>query len=404
MASIPGTHKRSLQGYNTFIPHPLPPKLSLTVELERHIEEAVHLLGQVEMCRRLLPNAELLIYGSLQREAIASSTIEDTIASPDELVLFQVSQQTEREAVREVANYATALEWGYEQLKTRPIAYNLIIGLHQRLLMGVRGQEAAGRLKTDQNYIGSRRTDPIERAVFVPPPPEATMQLISDLEKYINNPANREPRLVQCALAHYQFETVHPFGDGNGRVGRLLIMLQLIQLELLSAPLIYPSVYFERNRQTYYARLQAVREEGAWNEWLAFFTDGVKSQCHETINLTKTVLDLREHLRQEIGNVRRRSALNAVLDAFFEEPALSVGEICRRANMSWNSAQAALEILQEKKIVAELTGRPRGRVYACRPVLKAIFGTDLKLETAATVERRQEEERRNGRVDTRENK
>lgn len=382
--ATPGTYRRSLHGHNTFMPDPLPPHLSLPAEVEREVERATHMLGQVEMCRTLLPNADLLIYSSLQREAIASSTIEGTIASPDELVLYQISQQSERHAVREVANYAGALEWGYQQLGSRPISYNLIIGLHERLLAGVRGATGAGRIKEQQNYIGSTPADPISQAVFVPPPPEATVELLTDLERYINNPTNREPRIVQCALAHYQFETIHPFSDGNGRVGRLLIVLQLIQLGLISAPLVYPSVYFERNRSLYYENLQAVRERGTWDEWVGFFAQGIRQQCAETIEFTKTVLHLREQLRQEVSNVRRRAAVSAVLDAFFEEPVLPVAEISRRANMAWNSAQAALDILQDIGIVTEITGRQRGRAYACRPVLSAIFGRELRLEKEET--------------------
>lgn len=382
MVTAPGIYRRSIRGHTTFIPDPLPPNLSLTVDIERGLEDATHLLGQVEMCRTLLPNANLLIYSSLRREAIASSTIEGTIASPDELVLYQVSQQAEREAVREVDNYSYALEWGYEQVSLRPIAYGLIVGLHERLLDGVRGASGAGHIKDQQNYIGSQLTDPIEQAIFVPPPPEATIELLTALERYINNRDNREPRIVQCALAHYQFETIHPFSDGNGRVGRLLIILQMIHLGLVSAPLIYPSVYFERNRRTYYESLQGVRERSAWNEWLEFFVEGIKQQCRETIEFTKIILQLREQLRHGIGNIRRRAALSAVLDVFFEEPVLPITEISRRANMSWNSAQAALEVLSERGIVAELTGRQRGRVYACRPVLRAIFGNELTLRPA----------------------
>lgn len=163
-----------------------------------------------------------------------------------------------------------------------------------------------------------------------------------------------------------------PF-DGNGRVGRLLIVLQMIQMGLLSAPLIYPSVYFERNRDLYYFLLQEVRLRGRWTEWVEFFIEGIKQQCNETIQLTQVILSLRESLQQQIGNVRRRASLLAVLDAFFYDPTLSIQEVGQHTNMAYNSVRTALGDLEERGIVREITGKQRGKVYACTPILEAIF-------------------------------
>ncbi|EFO81785.1 filamentation induced by cAMP protein Fic [Oscillochloris trichoides DG-6] len=323
----------------------------------------------------LLPNVDLLVYGSLRREALASSTIEGTIASVDELIRYQVTELSEREAVREVNNYARALEWGVAQLQHLPISSRLILGLHAILLDEVRGGQTAGIFKNRQNYIGSHPFEPIEHAVFVPPSPDDVPMLISDLERYINK-TNQESRIVQCALTHYQFETIHPFNDGNGRVGRLLIVLQMIQLGLLTAPLIYPSVYFERTRQQYYACLQAVRDQSAWDEWIAFFARGMVEQCIETVTLTRTILDLREQFRT-VGHARRRATLNQVLDAFFHEPVRTVRQICDYTKLNHTSIQPALDDLMALNIVYELTGKQKGRVYACRPVLDAIFGVGV---------------------------
>jgi Fic family protein len=376
MVYVPGVREVSLQGYETFVPDPLPPQLSLSPAVDREVEETTHLLGQVEMCRSLLPNADLLTYSSLRREALASSTIEGTVASVDELVRYEVSKSSEREAPREVFNYAQALEWGVAQLDTLPIVSRLILGLHERLLRGVRGASNAGRFKDHQNWIGPYPNAPIEEATFVPCAPEDTRNLIGLLERYLNLESG-EPKLVQCGLVHYQFETIHPFGDGNGRVGRLLIVLQLIQLELLSAPLIYPSVYFERNRDEYYELLQNVRERGMWDEWLEFFVRGIKEQCQETLKFTERILQLREELMQAIGNVRRRASLSAVLGAFFFGPTLSIQEIQDRANISsFHTVRTALEDLEQLGMVYEITGRRRGRVYACMPVLDTIFGLE----------------------------
>lgn len=371
MVAAPGAYKRSPEGYDTFNPDPLPPDLFLSPSIYRQVEDTAHLLGQVERSRTLL-NADLLVYSSLQREALASSTIEGTIASPDELVLFQVSRLSDREAVREVANYSYALEWGVQEMEHRPLATGLILGLHDRLMAGVRGGHSAGRFKEHQNHIGTSHSQDIKDAVFIPSTPHDAPDLVSELEHYIHAD-NLEPKLVQCALVHYQFETIHPFRDGNGRVGRLLIILQMIELGLLSAPLIHPSVYFERTRDEYYQRLQDVRERGAWHEWIEYFVRGIKEQCEETISFTQTILDLLKQLRREIPNVRRRASLVAALEAFFEYPVLTPKQISDQAKMSVGAARTALGELEKLEIAREITGKRKGRIYACEPLLDAIF-------------------------------
>lgn len=371
MVTAPGAYKRSTEGYDTFNPDPLPPDLFLPASIYRQVEDTAHLLGQVERSRTLL-NADLLVYSSLQREALASSTIEGTIASPDELVLFQVSRSSTGEAVREVANYSYALEWGVQEMEHRPLATGLILGLHERLMAGARGGQSAGRFKEHQNHIGPNYSQDIKDAVFIPSTPRDAPDLVNDLERYIHA-ENLEPKLVQCALVHYQFETIHPFRDGNGRVGRLLIILQMIELELLSAPLIHPSVYFERTRDEYYQRLQDVRERGAWHEWIEYFVRGIKEQCEETISFTQTILDLLRRLRREIPNVRRRASLVAALEAFFEYPVLTPKQISDQAKMSVGAARAALGELEQLEIAREITGKKKGRIYACQPLLDAIF-------------------------------
>lgn len=372
MTDLTGAYGLSLQGDECFVPNPLPPQLAIPSYLEREIEDAMHLLGQVEMCRTLLPNADLLTYSSLRREAIASSTIEGTVASANELLQFEASQYSESGAAREVNNYTVALEWGFEQLATLPLASRLILGLHERLLYKVRGASNAGRFKVEQNWIGTHPNAPKKEAIFMPCPPEDTLNLMKMLERYLNL-ETQEPKLVQCALSHYQFETIHPFGDGNGRVGRLLIILHLVRLELLPAPLIYPSVYFERNRDEYYELLQRVRENGDWIEWIEFFVRGIKQQCQETITFTHNILRLRNELRQSIGNVSRRASMSEVLDAFFHDPTLSISEIESQAGVAYHTARSALQELEDRGLVYEITGRKRGKVYACAPILEAIF-------------------------------
>ena len=193
------------------------------------------------------------------------------------------------------------------------------------------------------------------------------------LETYLQS-ENDENKIVQCAITHYQFETIHPFIDGNGRVGRLLIVLQLIKQGFISAPLIYPSVFFERSRQEYYRTLQNVRDQGKWEDWIEYFTHAIISACRETIQFTRTIMRLRKQLLQEDGDVRRRASHVEVLGTFFEKPFLTVRDITDKTGLSHNAVQSALATFDENGLVYEITGKLKGRVYACRPVEEAIFG------------------------------
>ncbi len=329
------------------------------------------------MCRRLLPNENLLIYSSLQREALASSTIEGTIATPEQLVLLQLSQHTERSEVQEVANYSVALRAGVEQIGSRELSVGFIKYLHEILLGGTRGANVAGALKTRQNAIGNPE-DGIESAAFIPCPPERVQELMEQLETYLTGP-HSESKVVQCAIAHHQFETIHPFADGNGRVGRLLIVLHLIKLNLLDAPLIYPSVYFERNRQAYYRALQIVRDTGNWDVWLAYFATAIAESCTNTIQFTEALRSLQDDLQARVSDVRARSTVSRVLNSLFGEPFQSVREIATLCDISTKTATSALQILEHEQFAVEVTHRAWKRVYACPQVLDLVFGQQFKL-------------------------
>ncbi len=332
----------------------------------------MHLLGQVQAYRRLLPSVEVLIYGSLRREAIASSTIEGTVASADELVLYELQGTSSRSAVREVSNYAVALQRGQELINLRPISLNLILELHEVLLSGVRGQGVAGRLKVGQNHIGSRLNEPIELASFVPPPPELTESLMTDLELYINLDS-RDPPLVQVALTHYQFETIHPFGDGNGRVGRLLMILQMMQLRLLDAPLVYPSVYIERTKSRYIDALQGVRDSGDWLVWIDYILEVLEAQARETLTIAEMLLELRERVRTDFAAGRRVVSVESALDAFFHAPVLTARELQQHMKVSYNTAKAAIDSLIEAGLVERLGDHARNRAFLCRPLFDLLF-------------------------------
>ena len=371
---IPGVYRRSLDGHLAFCPDPLPPaNLNIASGTLRLIEEATHLLGQVEMCRNLVPNATLLTYSSLRREAIASSTIEGTIASPDELVLLQVPSYRPSDSTIEVANYISALEWGCEELKHRPIATNFLLRLNGMLLSGARGHGSSGRLKSHQNFLGRGITSLEESELFVPALPGDVPTLLADLERYINL-ENMEQRLVQCALVHYQFETIHPFADGNGRVGRLLIILHLIQLGLLSAPLIYPSVYFERSRDRYISCLQNIRDNGDWPTWITYFTQGLITQCHETIQFTQGLDRLRRALAARVQDIRKRVSLLAVLDGFFNSPVMTIKQISEQIHVSPKSVNNAVSELMTMNLLREISGHAKGRIFVCPPLMELIYG------------------------------
>lgn len=373
MMSVPGIWQPTPHGYRVFIPDPLPPKIAWSVATLQTAEEATYMLGQLEMAHHLLPNPRLLVYASLRREAIASSTIEGTVAAPEELLEYEASGVLEHEATREVANYIVALEWGVRQLEQIPISTRLILGLHERLLQGTRGAAHAGRYKQHQNFIApSPLVKDISHAIFIPPPPDRTPQLMSQLEAYMNS-VNAEPKPIQCALAHYQFEAIHPFADGNGRVGRLLILLHLIQMGLLSGPYFHPSVYFERTRDEYYARLRGVHNAGDWEGWTQYFLQGIIHQARAALAFVETLRGLIAQLQQQVASVRRRASAQAVLESFFVEPLRSPAAIARETGLSHHSVLRALQTLEELGIVRELTGRQKRLRYQCTPLVRAIF-------------------------------
>lgn len=330
------------------------------------------MLGQVEGAGRILPSPELLSYATLALESIASSRIEGTVASPDELVLFQLEPSGQSERVREVGNYNNAVQYGVSDVADRPVTLNFILELHAILMTNVRGAKHAGRLKTAQNFIGQRPGDTIEDAIYVPPPPEATPGLVSDFEKYLNMPQS-EPALVKHALAHYQFEAIHPFGDGNGRIGRLLIVLGLIQDGLISSPIVYPSVYFDRNRDEYFRLLKEIQQNSAWQEWIDFFLRAIIEQSRSALALIDEISKLRIEVQRSIHGVRRSASAARVIDAFFAHPVRTVSEVASHAGVAVNTARSAVEELVEQHVLREVTGRKSHRAYVCEPIWRAIF-------------------------------
>ena len=375
---MPGRYEVAVAGgerVRAFVPAPLPPQPPLHLEgpLLRFLEAASLALGRLEGANRLLAPA-LFVYSYVRKEAVLSSRIEGTQSSLSDLLLFELDQApgVPRDDAAEVSRYVAALEHGLKRLgENFPLSNRLIRELHGILLSGGRGAgKDPGQFRRSQNWIGGTRPG---NAVFVPPPHLAVPDCMGDLERFLHADDDGLPTLVRAGLAHVQFETIHPFLDGNGRVGRLLITLLLCEAGLLREPLLYLSVYFRRHRERYYELLDGVRRTGDWEAWLAFFLKGVRETAE---NAGATVVRLTERFaadRERIATEGRRagSALR-VHEVLQERPILSIPETCRRTGLSFPAASSALRLLERAGLVREITGFRRNRAYVYSEYLKIL--------------------------------
>lgn len=360
----PGPH-----GYWAYHPNQLPPAYQLKPETVLLLSEADRALGRLAGAGRLLPNPHLLIQPYVAREALASSRIEGTHASLSDVFDAEARDAAEGPVV-EVTNYIRALEHGLQRLETLPVSRRLICETHEVLMKGARGQERLpGQVRSSQNWIGSPDNRP-ETAVFVPPPVDAMEQAFSDLEKYLHGPTALPP-LIEVALVHYQFETIHPFLDGNGRLGRLLIAFLLIEKDLLPQPLLYLSSYLERRRSDYYDHLQAVREKGLVDRWLDFFLVGVAEQANDAVKRAEALADLREDFRLQLHGHRSRAV--EVVDLVFENPVLTTNRVANELDVTVQSALNHVRKLEELQIITEIEGiSGRSKRWLARDVLRAL--------------------------------
>lgn len=356
-------------GYAAFVPAPLPPDLVYEGTLVLALSRADAALSELSGLGRQLPNPHLLIAPYMRREAVLSSRIEGTRTSLSDLLRDEVEVERTQDAdTQEVRNYVTALEYGLERLGELPLSLRLVREMHERLMRGVRGDQATpGEFRTSQNWIGPAGSTPAT-APYVPPPPAEMMEALANWETFLHQ---REtfPDLVQCALMHEQFEAIHPFLDGNGRVGRLLITLFLVERGRLTQPLLYLSDYIESHRQQYYDSLQRVRTEGDWSGWLHFFLVGVEETARAAVRQAGGLMDLRETYRQRLG--RKPNALK-LLDELFVNPYITAARAARVLGVSGPTARHAIALLQEEGVLGEMTGRSWGRIYLARPILQAI--------------------------------
>ncbi len=366
--------QRQPEGYMAYVPPMLPPELPIDWELAATLSEADRAVAELSGAGRLLPNPHLLIRPYLRREAVLSSLIEDTYAEVDELLLFEVNpdEEPERPSVREVSNHVRALETGLRRLKDLPISSRLIQELHQILLETVRGgdhSKTPGEYRRSQNWIG-RPGSTLNTATFVPPPQHMLGDLLSSWENYLND-ESREPDLVKIALLHYQFEVIHPFLDGNGRIGRLLITLFLCERGILSEPLLYLSAYFEQYRDEYYRNLLSVSTQGNWKEWLMYFLTGVRETAKEALEDTHQLVDLYHHYRKLMDQEKRvPGASAAVLDAIFGAPMMSISQHAAQTQEGYQNVAKAVKFWQKHGLLVEATEQKRNRIFVAPAVLK----------------------------------
>ena len=360
-------------------------QLDLTQDITYILSEADRSLGELAGMARTLPNPQLLIAPLSQREAVLSSRIEGTEASLSELVLFEAANDApvrSRSDVLEVRNYRSAMNYGLDRMTELPLSLRLVRELHSRLMAGVRGQEMTlGEFRTSQNWIGSPGCL-LNEANYVPPPPTELYECLGDWESFLHEEL-RIPPLLRCALMHYQFEAIHPFLDGNGRVGRLLIVLFLCTLGRLPAPVLYLSPYFERHRQDYYEHLRGVTERSAWDEWLEFFLRAVIIQCRDAFVRSSRITALHEDYRQRLLADRAPPSAHNLLELLFVSPAATAGLVSARLRITPVSAGRAIQILCDHGILKEVTGRKRDRLYLAEGLVEAIDADALVEESFA---------------------
>lgn len=368
--------------YWAFVPHPLPPNVPADWKLTRSISEADRALSLLDGVGRTMPNPHLLINPFVRREAVHSSRIEGTQANLTDLYAYQAGQlplpgmapAPPKADVKEVHNYVRALEYGLERLETLPVSLRLMCELHERLMEGVRGEHATpGEFRRSQNWIGPPGRN-LNEASFIPPPVPEMQEALGVFERYLHSD-DVYPPLVRLALMHYQFEAIHPFIDGNGRVGRLLISLLSVEWGLLSQPLLYLSAFFSRHRQDYYDLLTAVSERGAWTEWIVFFLLGVKEQALDAVERAQRLQDLQATWHQSLAETQSSTLPLQLVDHLFDSPVITIPEAERLLDVTYPSAKRNVEKLVDAGILSQVGDADYGKTYIADEILE-IVGTN----------------------------
>ena len=371
-----GRFVKQPDGYRAFIPAPLPPDPPVQVdgELSRLLSDADRCLGRLDGVASVLPNPDLFVAMYVRHEAVLSSQIEGTQSTLEDVLEFEADTPgAERpKDIEEVVNYVRAMNYGLRRLDELPVCLRLLREIHAELLQGVRGSERTpGEFRRSQNWIGPQGCT-LQTATFVPPPVHEMHQALDNLEKFLHG-AESLPRLIHCGLVHAQFETIHPFLDGNGRVGRLLITFLLCQQPILQRPLLYLSYYLKAHRAEYYDRLGAVRHDGNWEEWLKFFLRGVYEVSQSATNTARAILQLREQHRQATAKLSASGGTAArLLDYLFEQPIVSVRMVEKKLGCAYVTAGKLVDQFGELGLLKEITGQQRNRRYRYEPYL-ALF-------------------------------
>lgn len=372
--AAPGRVIKAPTGYHYFVPAPLPPDIKWTPDLITVLSEADRALGQLAGLGRTMFNPRLLILPFCRREAVLSSRIEGTRATLPDLYAYEAIQLPLFESppdVQEVYNYVKALEYGLDRLEKLPLSLRLIREVHRELMTGVRGEyQTPGEFRRSPNWIGPAGAN-LNNAAFVPPAVEEMKNALAAFEEYLHAEPTLPP-LIRLGLIHYQFEAIHPFLDGNGRIGRLLIVLLLVTWQLLPAPLLYLSAYFETHRQSYYDLLLAVSQRGDWEDWLIFFLQGITSQARDAVLRADRLQILREYYRQEFQGQRAVAKLLQVIDLLFLRPVVTIQQLETEIEVTFTTANKYVSQLQDKGILREITGQARNRVFVAEAILRAI--------------------------------
>jgi len=383
----PGRHEKSTvagEAVSAFIPDPLPPPLKLSAALQEKVRLAEQKLNRLELAGEMVPSLEWFIYAFVRKEAVLSSQIEGTQASLVDLLAYEAGAPADKgestDDVEEVSNYLAAVTYARQQLRSEkglPLSTRLLNETHKRLMKGVRGStKQPGELRRSQNWIGGTRTG---NAAYVPPPPHELGRLLSDLEKYIHQDDDLPP-LVRAALVHVQFESIHPYLDGNGRIGRLLITLLLEHWKLLSAPLLYLSLFFKRHRAEYYRLLNAVRLEGAWEPWVAFFLEGVSTISDEAADTARDLFVLVNKDRARVLSASNASVMAArLLEQLPRHPMVTIPTVVKLLETTKPTATKAVGVLEQLGVLRETSGRRRDRTFRYGAYLDRLrSGTEIQ--------------------------